>query len=407
MVDIELIKRIEQDSLHISCVQDVVPPQMTNEQINEKYAKGEVRIVTEQARYPLETIRGLINGGKYILRPDFQRRHRWDIVKQSRLIESFIINIPIPPIFLYEREFSVYEVMDGLQRITAIKDYYDDKYALTGLTVWPELNGKKYSELPLQVKSGIDRRYLSSIILLKETAKNETEAEKLKQMVFERINSGGAKLEYQESRNALYPSRFNETIIELARNPYFCEIFDIPQTTDDEDLKSDLYSEELKNNYLFQSMKDVETVLRFFAMRQFSSWGSIPLSKFLDSFADEARHLPDDIIPLYAELFENTIELAYQLFDDHAFCLWKYEKRINSCRWNKKPNMVVYDPIMYVLSGMLGSREELLSQKVIINEELKTLFEENQELFNGRNTSRIYVENRISLFERFFNRFLK
>lgn len=75
----------------------------TDEEINEKYLKGEVRIVTEQARYPLSTIKDMFNGKDYILNPDFQRRLRWDRIKQSKLIESFIINVPIPPIFLYEK----------------------------------------------------------------------------------------------------------------------------------------------------------------------------------------------------------------------------------------------------------------------------------------------------------------
>src|SRR6185369_14704328 len=108
---------------------------------------------------------------------------------QSRLMESFIMNVPIPPIFLYEVAYSRYEVMDGLQRLTAINEFYSDKFALTGLDQWPELNGMSYSTLPEQVRRGIDRRYLSSIILLQETARDELEAIRLKQLVFERINS--------------------------------------------------------------------------------------------------------------------------------------------------------------------------------------------------------------------------
>ena len=74
----------------------------SDSKINEKYMAGEVRIVTEQARYPLDTITGMVSSGKYNLMPTFQRRHRWDDEKKSRLIESFIMNVPIPPIFLYD-----------------------------------------------------------------------------------------------------------------------------------------------------------------------------------------------------------------------------------------------------------------------------------------------------------------
>src|SRR5690606_6635683 len=82
----------------------------THEEINEKYKKGEVRIITEQARYPLNTIVNLVSSEDYILNPEFQRRHRWDVSRKSKLIESFIMNVPIPPIFLYEVEYSIYEV---------------------------------------------------------------------------------------------------------------------------------------------------------------------------------------------------------------------------------------------------------------------------------------------------------
>ena len=139
------------------------------------------------------------------------------------------MNVPIPPVFLYEKDFSEYEVMDGLQRISAIIEFYENSYALCGLEEWPELNGRTYKTLPSQIQKGIDRRYLSSIILLKETAKTEEEAKRLKELVFARINSGGAKLEDQEARNAQFPGKFNELIISLARNDEFCEIFEIPQ----------------------------------------------------------------------------------------------------------------------------------------------------------------------------------
>lgn len=105
-------------------VQEVQEPVSSPELINEKYNDGEIRIVTEQARYPLDTIsEKIVHNPKYQLNPEFQRRHRWSVEKQSLLIESLIINVPIPPIFLYEFEFSQYEVMDGLQRLTAISSF--------------------------------------------------------------------------------------------------------------------------------------------------------------------------------------------------------------------------------------------------------------------------------------------
>jgi hypothetical protein len=199
-----------------------------------RYVDGEVRIVTDQARYPLSAVPTLLDSGDYKLNPDFQRRHRWDTAAKSRLIESFIMNVPIPPIFLYEDQFGHYEVMDGLQRLTAISEFYADKFALSGLTEWGQLNGFRYSTLPEKIKKGIDRRYLSSIILLQETAKTPELAQQLKQLVFERINSGGVRLTPQESRNALRDGPMNRLCRTLARNGALCRLWGIPEPSEAE-----------------------------------------------------------------------------------------------------------------------------------------------------------------------------
>lgn len=375
----------------------------TDEEINEKYLKGEVRIVTEQARYPLSTIKDMFNGKDYILNPDFQRRLRWDRIKQSKLIESFIINVPIPPIFLYEKDYSVYEVMDGLQRITAIKEFYEDKYALEGLEIWPELNSKKYSSLPEQVRKGIDRRYISSIILLKETAKDSETAKALKQLVFSRINSGGAKLEDQEYRNAFYSGPFNNLTIELAKNQTFCDIFDIPLPIETENLSEDTISADLRENLKYRTMKDVETVLRFFAMLKIDFWESITLSKYLDLFLERANKLPEDAVAYYKDLFERTIQLAYDIYGDKTFCMWKKNSKGNIFRWTKRATTVLYDPLMVVLSENIYQSERLVSLKNNIVKGTMELFEKNDELLNGRNTSPSNVKERIKIFREYFN----
>ncbi len=381
----------------------VVNPQArTDSEINDKYLKGEVRIVTEQARYPLNTIKEMFSGDDYILNPEFQRRHRWNVEKQSKLIESFIMNVPIPPIFLYEKEYSVYEVMDGLQRISAIKDFYDDKYELQGLEIWPELNGRTYSNLPEQVKRGIDRRYISSIVLLKETAKSTQEANEIKQMVFSRINSGGAKLEDQEYRNAQCSGKFNSMIIDLARNDNFCEIFDIPQKTDDENLQDNIVSDELKENTKFKTMKDVETVLRFFALRKIDQWDNTTFTKFLDCYAYRADVLPEEILFEYKILFEKTIKLAYDIFGDKAFCLWKINKKSGQYRWTRRPTMIIYDALMQVLSNYLDHSQQIIENKDDVVSQFEALFQANETLLNGRDTTKSAIQDRIKIFDGYF-----
>lgn len=378
---------------------------MTDSEINEKYLKGEVRIVTEQARYPLNTIQEVFSGENYILNPEFQRRHRWNVEKQSKLIESFIMNVPIPPIFLYETEYSVYEVMDGLQRISAIKDFYEDKYALQGLEIWPELNGRTYSKLPEQIKKGIDRRYISSIVLLKETTKTKDEANTIKQMVFSRINSGGAKLEDQEYRNSQCSGDFKNMIIDLARNSYFCEIFDIPQKTDNENLAEDKISDDLRDDPKFKTMKDVEIVLRFFALRNIDKWKDTTFTRFLDQFAYKADSLKDDdVLTAYKNIFEETIKFAYELLEDKAFCMWKKNKD-GEYKWGKKATMVIYDALMYVLSNYLNKKEIFISRKDDVMKGFEKLFEENESEFNGRNTTPKDIQKRINIFDTFLQKF--
>lgn len=393
------IKKFENENIEIFKTEEINNHIVSDEEINEKYISGEVRIVTEQARYPLDTICTMLNSGKYLLRPDFQRRRRWDRSKQSRLIESFIMNIPIPPIFLYEYEFSKYEVMDGLQRLTAIKEFYDDKFPLEGLEYWKELNGKKYSELPQEIKSGIDRRYLSSLILLKETASSKTKADEMKQLVFERINSGGVKLEYQESRNALHSGNFNDLVITLSRNEYFCKIFDIPISEEE--------TEELANNTMYKTMADVEMVVRFFAMRYLDEYEGISLKVFFDRFTDSANKLPQSVLDDYQHVFEQTLKLVYDIYGEQAFCLYKQVSGKQQWYLTRNPKKTIYDPVMTVLSQKLDYADTFNNNKDKVMAATIELMKNQPELFNGRKGTKSDIAKRIDAFDAMFNKFIQ
>ena len=376
---------------------------LSDNEINAKYLKGEVRIITEQARYPLDTITGMLDSGKYNLNPEFQRRHRWTDGQKSRLIESFIMNVPIPPIFLYEVKYSNYEVMDGLQRLSTIYDFYADKFELRDLEYWKELEGRRYSTLPEEVRLGIDRRYLSSIILLKETAKSQEEELRLKQIVFERINSGGTKLEYQESRNALYPGKFNDLCIRLARHSVFCEIFAIPMPNEDEKLTG-IPNPGLEGNDTYSKMRDVETVMRFFAMRHVDKFNGRQ-KDFFDHFTEAANHLSDDVMKQYECLFDRTIRFAYDLLGVGAFGVWKTDKE-GHWFFVERPNVYLYDPIMVVLSQMLNNTDRLLANKDRIRTGMKQLFIDNEILREGRQTSKSAIESRMDVIYSFLKTYL-
>ena len=392
---------------------------LSDEQINEKYKRGEIRIVTEQARYPLDTIETMLDSKqgdrkKYLLNPEYQRRKRWDNTRKSRLIESFIMNVPIPPIFLYEVYYSIYEVMDGQQRLTAIYDFYKGRFELKGLEYWQELNGRKYHNLPEQVKRGIDRRYLSSIVLLQETAKTPEEAESLKRIVFERLNSGGEKLTPQETRNALYNGKFNQLCMELARNDLFRKMWQLPLESEVEDLllKSE---EELKQEdksdvsarlELYRKMEDVELVLRFFAYRYLGQLKS-PLDGFLDNYLRQANSWPDKVLNELESVFNQTIGLVHTVFGDTAFL------GPSRSRQSKTPRKSVYDPLMQVFSRNLIYKDRIIENATIIKENIysneKNLYLEykNRYLFDGRYNDRTDVQLRIDYFDNFLQSYIK
>ena len=349
---------------------------MSFEEITRKYHQGQVRIVTEQARYPLNTIVGLIDSGNYILNPGFQRRHRWEPQRKSKLIESFIINVPIPPVFLYETTYSKYEVMDGLQRITAIYEFYNDEFALEGLEEWSELNGYKYSELPEVIRLGIDRRYLSSIILLQETAKNELEALNMKQLVFERLNSGGIELSDQETRNALHDGKLNQMCLELSKNVKFRKLFNIPANVDKKD--------GITGNALYDRMEDVELVLRFFAFRQIEKWMNKYIKKFLSEYLILGNNFSEETLADLKMCFNETIYFIYDVLGYSYFRLLISTPNSNVLKMLTFPTRVLYDPFMLAFCQYIDQADKILENKEKIFAEIKKVFAESPEFFISR-----------------------
>ena len=363
--------------------------------INEKYEKGEARIITEQGAVKLSLVNQVFNSDNYELRPKYQRRITWDSKKRSKLIESFIMNVPVPPVFIYETDFNRYQVMDGLQRITAIIDFYKDCYELEELTQWPELNGKKYSQLPRKVKEGIDRRQLSVITLLKESSKSLIQEEEMKKMVFERLNTGGVTLEDQEIRNALYNGPFNELCISLSSNDIFRKLWLInPDDIDVYDEELDNYDDALKyaKNKLYKRMYDVELVLRYFAMRHIEEYSG-KLSEFMDLCLRQGNRYTDDQLEILRKVFEETIEKANMLFGEKAYC--QYVKRRGIYSWTS-PQKMIYDSIMLALSQIEVSQRRIDSNRNV--EKLENFYKENEESFDGKRQSKGDIKRRTELF---------
>ncbi|UUZ68743.1 DUF262 domain-containing protein [Polaromonas sp. P2-4] len=254
----------------------------------------------------------MIRDNQINMSPLYQRRNRWDQKQKSRLIESLLLNIPIPPLFLYESDYGSYEVMDGRQRLEALHDFLSDSLRLKGLEYWTEIEGLTYSELPKVFQLGVRRRTVGAIILLAESDGRISAENDVRMILFERLNTGGVRLNPQELRNALYQGSFNSMIVELSAHSLFRKVWEIPQENDPKLLENSLYA----------SMGDCDLVLRFFMIREVMlGIRSGSLRHLLDGCAKENQHLSQSELGQLRASFLNALEVAHNLFGATCFRL--------------------------------------------------------------------------------------
>ncbi|MDM8551274.1 DUF262 domain-containing protein [Desulfobacterales bacterium HSG2] len=311
----------------------------SEELLSEKYSKSQLRIVRTTIDYSLYTLKQSLSDRNYInLSPGYQRRNRWDIRKKSQLIESFLMNIPVPPIFLFEKDYNQYEVMDGRQRLEAINSYLNNIFLLEGLEFWKELEGLMFDELPMTIQRGLLRRTLSAIVLLAETSQIDEPETDVRMALFKRLNTGGVQLNPQELRNALYPGKFNDMLIRIARSELFTRVWGIPPKTPDEEENP---SQSLIKSTLYKTMADCELVLRFFAIKETilsNLRGS--LRRLLDQCM--LRHQDDtaENINAQEEHFTVCLNKLFKTFDHRPFVLPAANK----------PSRPLYDALMVATS---------------------------------------------------------
>lgn len=307
------------------------------------------------------------------------------------------MNVPVPPIFLYEYELARFEVMDGRQRLTALMDFYDDTLELKELQYWPELNGRKYSTLPSSIRDGIDRRYLSSIILLNETAATEDQAANLKKLVFERLNSGGVRLTGQETRNAVYNGPLNDLCLELSRITELRAMLGTPlgvesaiSSDDTEELDDAVATPERDSEgvdvtkmgrKMFESMEDVEIVLRFYAYRHLAKFpqGLNRISDFLDEFLMRGNKFDLATLEDYRQLFLENIKFWYAIGGATAF-------QVKGS--NRHFSKIAYDALMYASSALNQEQRALLSSnREVVRSAIETMYNSHATVFGGRRTN--------------------
>lgn len=155
-----------------------------------------------------------IDSGMYIMDPDFQRDFIWDPQRQSKLVESAILRVPLPVFYLAETRTGKVVVVDGLQRLTTFHRYLNDQFALRGLQFAKELNGKKFSKLPPILKNRMEDMPLTLYLI------DSGVPEEAKYEIFERVN-GGVPLTRQQMRNCLFVGEATRWLGKMAKDDTF------------------------------------------------------------------------------------------------------------------------------------------------------------------------------------------
>ncbi len=246
---------------------------------------------------------------KYVLQPSFQRQYVWDVNKASCLIESIILGLPIPPISLYHHHVDgKFYVIDGQQRLTAIRKFLKNSYKLSGLKDIPSLNGFYFNQLNEQLQNRILDYTLDS-----KCIKNVID-KKIIYKIFERYNTGIMTLKPQEIRNCVFEGKFNDLIKNnLAKYAPYDEL--IP-----------------KNKSL--RMAKEEFAARFLAMFENNRYSLNDINNYITAYYDSKQHLDsltaEEFRKQTRELektFKKAVDACKIVFKNNAYKNYKKEKK--------------------------------------------------------------------------------
>lgn len=211
------------------------------------------RVRTRSLDLSFNELLDMYNNRELIIDPEYQRLFRWSEEKQSQFIESLILEMPIPPIYVIEQSQGIYELIDGLQRLSSylhfrgsLEGRKDEYLRLENCDIVKELNGYIYPELPRALQIKLKRNFIRVEVIRQESDP------RLRYYIFKRLNTGGELLSEQEIRNCtirLFDNRFNQFIIDLSQNEDFQRCISF-LSDDKKDKKG-----------------DQELVLRFFAFK--------------------------------------------------------------------------------------------------------------------------------------------
>ena len=295
------------------------------------YPNAEVRV--EKVQFSVLHLKRLYEDRKeLILNPDFQRKDVWKGKQRPELIESILMGIPIPIMYLFETADGRKQVVDGRQRITTILDFLNNKFPLRDLKILHDLNGSRFSDLDKKLQ-GIFEDYQLYVYVIQPPT-----PERVKYDIFDRVNRGGTRLNNQEMRNALYGGKATELLKELS--------------------ESDAFLKATERGVSPTRMKDQYIILRTLA---FVLWlnGDLKVIKemeFIDYKSDIDDFLAKVMIAVNAHLADSVIEAArnkfllameriHRILGNDAF---RFEPKESGTR--RPINMLLFEVLTYLFT---------------------------------------------------------
>ncbi len=325
--------------------------------------KDEDRKIVWQAKdFSIREFSSMKQDGDLDLQPDYQRKYVANPAIASKLIESIIMDVPIPVIYLAEEKDGSYSVIDGQQRLTSFLSFLEGKFPngndfkLTSLKLYKELNKKSFSDLEKEYQKKIRNTTLHTIIIKKESN------EDVKFDIFERLNTGSIKLNEDEIRNTVYRGEYIKLLSELEQDEKFHSI-----------VQKDNY----KKRMIYRGM-----ILRFFALSEKTYINYKPsMKQFCNKELRDNQHLSDDKRIEYTERFKKCVDLVKIVFGDNAFRRYGFDNEKNKGSWTvSRINMALFDIQM---CGFVNySKNDILRKADFIREAMLDLMVNNDEFIH-------------------------
>lgn len=310
--------------------------------VEESEAWGDYPLDTVFVRKDQRTVRDIvtrIEKGRYIMNPDFQRDFIWSLKQQARLIESCLMRIPLPVLYVAEDLDGKIIVVDGLQRLTTFYNYLNDKFSLKGIGKKNSIiSGKKFTELPINLQERIEDTQLTLYIL------DSKAPERARLDIFERVNSGEA-LTRQQMRNCLYTGKATRWLMKASKDSSFIK------ATGGSIKSKTMRDREVINRYCAFYLFDVNEYKG--DMDDFLAKALLVMNKMDGS---ELQEMYDNFI--------KSMNINYELFERHAF-------RKSLLESNYAARTVINVSLFEVVSTLIAKNYQF------INENNKELYKES------------------------------